>query len=57
MNQGVIYAYDNSELWCSSYESCMFGKIQISTWTSNAGMLSEMYLSVCGLKQSALCYR
>ena len=56
MNQNVIYFYDNSAPWCSGYESCTFGKIQVSMWTSNAGMLSEMYLSVCGLKQSALCY-
>lgn len=56
MNQGVIYFYDTSSPWCSGYESCIFGKIQISMWTSTADMLSEMYLSVCGLKESALCY-
>ena len=56
MNQGVIYFYDTSLLWCSGYKSCIFGKIEVSIWTSKAGMLSEMFLSVCGLKQSALCY-
>ena len=56
MNQGVIYFYENSAPWCSGYEFCIFGKIQISMWTSNAGVLNEMYLSVCVLKQSALYY-